>query len=71
ESEESSVDEFESDLEEEEQNEQEVQELNMVVDVYKELMKNIVDVDFSTIEFKYQHSIILIIIVSIILMLYD
>ncbi|KAF8471749.1 hypothetical protein BDZ91DRAFT_473229 [Kalaharituber pfeilii] len=26
----------------------------MVVDVYKELMKNIVDVDFSTIEFKYQ-----------------
>ncbi|KAF8474016.1 hypothetical protein BDZ91DRAFT_779773, partial [Kalaharituber pfeilii] len=42
------------DLEEEEQDEQEIQDLSMTVDVYKELMENTINVDFSTIQFKYQ-----------------
>ncbi|KAF8470006.1 hypothetical protein BDZ91DRAFT_847201, partial [Kalaharituber pfeilii] len=56
ESEESLEDESELDQEEEQGDdlEQEIQDLSMATDVYKELMKNIIDVDFSSIEFKYQ-----------------
>ncbi|KAF8459661.1 hypothetical protein BDZ91DRAFT_851977, partial [Kalaharituber pfeilii] len=56
ESEESLEDESELDQEEEQSDdlEQEIQDLSMATDVYKELMKNIIDVDFSSIEFKYQ-----------------
>ncbi|KAF8459782.1 hypothetical protein BDZ91DRAFT_741109 [Kalaharituber pfeilii] len=61
ESEESLVDEseWESEEEQEEQkeHEQDIQDLSMMVDVYNELMKNTMNVDFSTIKFKYQYGV--------------
>ncbi|KAF8472585.1 hypothetical protein BDZ91DRAFT_676548 [Kalaharituber pfeilii] len=49
ESEQSLVDESEWDQEEEEQDdEQDIQDLSIKVDVHTELMRNIIDVDFST-----------------------
>ncbi|KAF8471140.1 hypothetical protein BDZ91DRAFT_717912 [Kalaharituber pfeilii] len=55
ESEESLVDESEWESEEEqEEHGQDIQDLSMVVYVYNELMKNTMNVDFSTIKFKYQ-----------------
>ncbi|KAF8477595.1 hypothetical protein BDZ91DRAFT_709543, partial [Kalaharituber pfeilii] len=60
ESEESVIHESEWDKEEEEDEEDdglEIQDLNMAADAYEELMKNTIDVDFSTIQSKYQRGV--------------
>ncbi|KAF8475550.1 hypothetical protein BDZ91DRAFT_709896 [Kalaharituber pfeilii] len=43
--------------EQDEQDEQEIQDLNMTVDVYKELLENTINVDFPTTQFKYQRGV--------------